>query len=299
MKQHAFLIAAHQDPQHLSRLIDVMNSGQAHFFVHIDRKVSLAPFQEHCKRDNVTFIDNRIKVSWGGWSQVQATLNMMIAASESNVEFSYYTLMSGTHFPLKPARAIYDFVEQSGHEMINIVSVPNVLASKGLDRFTKFHVDGASKRNGKTGVALSLLCRAVNALPRKFAPPLPGWTPYAGSSWWTLSSAAVSHILRSVREHPELIRFFKYKIFSDESFFQTILGNSEFRSKCSRADVYTDWSNPKSAPCFLDLHHLDVLLSKDFKLDDCYGTGPANYARKLGNDNLSVVNAIQEYIEPS
>jgi Core-2/I-Branching enzyme len=115
---------------------------------------------------------------------------------------------------------------------------------------------------------------------------------YAGSQWWTLSAEAIGHILSTIKERPDLARFFRYVRIPDESFFQTILGNSVFLGQCARGNVYTDWSNPKDAPCFIRASHLPQVLAPSFRLADDYGSGPALYARKFGSRNRDVISEI-------
>lgn len=70
MKQ-AFLIAAHEDPKQLYRLVNALQSCQSTFYIHIDRKNEYMFNSPYFKRlqmvSNVHFIES-IKVYWGGVS---------------------------------------------------------------------------------------------------------------------------------------------------------------------------------------------------------------------------------------
>lgn len=52
----AYLIAAHTDPVHLSRLINALNvEGKTDFYVHLDKKVEINDYQKKARimADNV------------------------------------------------------------------------------------------------------------------------------------------------------------------------------------------------------------------------------------------------------
>lgn len=68
MKQ-AYLIAAHQYPQQLVRLVEKLDSPQANFYIHIDNKVkdnfSADDLPELRERPNVRILQLK-NVYWGG-----------------------------------------------------------------------------------------------------------------------------------------------------------------------------------------------------------------------------------------
>lgn len=72
---------------------------------------SLQPFQ-------MKFAE-RTRVNWGGYSQIQAELNLLKAAANSGEDYSYYHLLSGADLPLRPAQEIWGFFEQRGTEFIH------------------------------------------------------------------------------------------------------------------------------------------------------------------------------------
>jgi hypothetical protein len=297
MNNHAYLIIAHEDPRHLQRLIEALDEDWAHFYIHLDRKSNIEDFVGIASHPRVKFVQERVAVYWGGWSQVQATLNTLEAAASSRTPFSYYTLLSGSHYPIRGARDIYNYVENNSKQYINIVKVPHIKLKKGLDRFTGYFFEGWHRPKTRLKKTLGPLVRMMSRIPlRNPRRHLDGLELYAGSQWWTLSSEAIDHILDTVRTNPKLTSFFHHVRIPDESFFQTILGNSSFLAQCARGNVYTDWSDPKDAPCFIRSNHLRQLLDPSFELADDYGTGPVLYARKFGSKNLNTVQSISNNI---
>lgn len=291
MKKHALLILAHEDPLHLGRLVRAVTAPWVTVFLHIDAKADLSEFRAVLAIPGVFAVEPRVKVRWRGWSQVQATLNAIRTAMDT-AHFDYFTLLSGTHFPLRSPEYVRDYIESADSELINIVQVPNRELDKPLERFTKLSFDGMHRNRSIAGLCKRGIALALNALPRSLSPIFKEWTPYAGSQWWTLSAQAVKHVVKTAHDKPELLKAFRHLDVPDEGFFQTILGNSPFRDRCSRSVVYTDWSNPSEAPCFLRSRHIEDVYSPDFRLADAYGIGKPLYARKLGSRNLDVVEAI-------
>jgi Core-2/I-Branching enzyme len=298
MKNHAYLILAHEDPKHLQRLIGALDAEWARFYVHIDAKSDIAAFAGVARHPRVAFVQDRVAVYWGGWSQVQATLNTLESAVTSGVAFSYYTLLSGSHFPLRSARDIHDDLEQGQAQHINLVKVPNPALNKGMDRFTCYFFEGWHRPKTLYRKAFGPLMRLIGRLPvRNPRKHLNGFELYAGSQWWSLSANAIEYIRKTVKTNPGLADFFRHVRIPDESFFQTILGNSPFLDCRKRGNVYTDWSDPKDAPCFIGDRHLPQLLHPSFELVDGYGAGPAVYARKFGSKNAGVVEEISFFIK--
>ena len=76
----AYLITAYKDKNQLAKLIDALPCEEAYFYIHIEKKVSDMPFKEVVERIKVAKesrafwgdVAERVKVNWGGYSQVKA-----------------------------------------------------------------------------------------------------------------------------------------------------------------------------------------------------------------------------------
>ena len=65
----AYLIAAHTDPTHLSRLINALHvEGATDFYVHLDKKVNMNDYRKKISifTNKVTWVSDRIDARWGG-----------------------------------------------------------------------------------------------------------------------------------------------------------------------------------------------------------------------------------------
>lgn len=86
-----YLILAYNDIGNLKRLVNRLNEN-AVFIIHIDKKTDIEPFIEAFKSyDNVEFLcnKNRVKIYWGGFSIVQAEINLVKRALQNEKYLKY------------------------------------------------------------------------------------------------------------------------------------------------------------------------------------------------------------------
>ena len=287
----AYLILAHEEPEHLYRLIQRLSAPFAHFFIHVDAKSDAARFRDIASLPAVTMVE-KIPVFWGGWSHVQATLHLLEAARGAPTEFASFALLSGTHFPVRSNEEIYAQLT-SGRQFITLHQIP--IRHKGWWRFNRYHFEGAYRRPRLQRVLPTVATKAASLFRIDIAKKLPGMTLFAGSAYWAFTNDAVAWIETFVRERPEVTRFFRRTYVPDESFFHTIIANSPFRASCVGTTTYTDWGNPDELPAWIGADHLGLLLSRE-PVTLRHG-GPLLFARKFGARNAHVADQIEERIE--
>lgn len=292
MKRVAYLIMAHDDPKHLARLINALNSSESIFFIHINICSDLEQFTSMIRHANVHFIEDRVSVQWGGWTVVQAAINLINAAYAHDSSFDYYTLMSGSHFPIKPVSQIHAHLTAYGY--LDTVAVPNKVMDRSMKRFSRYYWEGCYRNSEPLKVLRGGVLRALSQVtyrnPKKF---IGDWDIYAGSLWFTLSRDAIEDIRFHLKD-AQLIEFFRHTKLPDEGFFHTILGNGPRANELQRADVYLDWTDPYERPCHMKAKHMPALLAPGFELNDEYGRGPAHFARKFTSANADLVDQIEE-----
>src|SRR5712691_1355080 len=96
----AYLIAVHDNPGVLKRLIAALLGKDCGFFIHIDRKADIRQFSG-INGDNVFLSEERISVYHSGFTQVEATLLLLREALSRPEDYDYFVLLSGTHYPLR------------------------------------------------------------------------------------------------------------------------------------------------------------------------------------------------------
>ena len=100
----AYLIQAHTDPMMLHRLIrSLWVEERTWFYVHVDKKTDIRPFLPVGNEDwadSCCFLQKRIKVWWGGFSQCKSMWLLLETALKSEEHFDRFVLLSGLDYPL-------------------------------------------------------------------------------------------------------------------------------------------------------------------------------------------------------
>lgn len=250
----AHLILAHSEPSQLERLIKSLWHEHSYFFIHLDLKSSLDPFDYLQKENKVFFIRNRIEVSWGTYSLVQATLNGFEEILEDPIQFDFINLMSAQDYPLKSPDYIYNFlVRNKGKAFMHCLSIETEWKEAQI-RLQKYDF-GTFSFKGK--YRLQAIWNAI--VPARKMPE--GLKPYGRSQWLTLPRECVIYALQYLKENPDTEKFFRYTWAADELIFQTILYNSSFRDYIINDNLrYIDWSERKTSPKTLTMADAECLL---------------------------------------
>lgn len=292
----AYLILAHNNPNHLQRLITALSSSSSVCFIHIDRKSNIEVFS-NIHDDSIYFSEKRASVTWGDFSQVTAILYLLNMALSQQPKFDYFVLLSGTDFPLKSAAGIENFFQRnSGTEFINIVQMPCETMGKPISRLTTYKVRPSESRFIRV-IRKRMVEFGVVPRYRNYESYFHELIPYGGSTWWALSREACKYIKSFVERETRIVNFFKNTVCPDESFFQTILGNSPYRAKVCRNLTYTDWSEGGGSPASLTEKHLQFFeANPSIVVNDGYGTGEVIFARKFSDESPNIVIELERLI---
>lgn len=282
----AYLILAHNNYNHLKKLVNALNDGNGVFFIHIDNTLKLP--DDLNESENVVFVRGP-KVNWAGWSTVEAIISLLRTATKYG--FDYYYFLSGADYPIRPNSFLYSQLSTGG-EFMNIKK--GFYNNKSEWRFKYYYFDGFDRRNIRSikTVFFYLLEKSMRLFYQKkvFFKQI-----YVGSTWWGLSHDCclfVLHFIDHDEEYKKYKRFFKTSWDSDESFFQTIIGNSPFYSKCKTHLTYQDWSaNP--APVWINKNHVE-LFKKQTEFVGDYGKFMPFFARKFNDESTDVVESIEK-----
>src|SRR5262245_39180657 len=95
----AYLILAHESPNHCKRLIWALDSPDSAFFVHVDKRGMLDDFLIPSAA-NLQCEQNRLPLYWDEFSVVEATLQLMRTATNAAEHYDYLVLLSDSDYPL-------------------------------------------------------------------------------------------------------------------------------------------------------------------------------------------------------
>jgi hypothetical protein len=312
----AYLILAHNEPAHLSRLIRMLDGEGSDFYVHVDAKSDISSFAPLFGLPRVTFLRSREKVFWGGFSQVGATLRLLRAAAPGN--YGRYSLLSGCDFPIKPGPAIRDTLLGSDTEFLRVdrrlderprnghafyierhhlndweIFNPRVARRYRERRGTPWLWNAA--RTAAHAIGRSAFVAVGLALPRRRYPG--GMTPYQGSTWWALTAQCVNYVFDFLSRTPEYTRFHKSVGMVDEVFFHSIIKGSPFATRISHDFEVAPLDHNESGAHYIDWRTKGVPLPKTLDETDFPAllASPALFARKFDQSKSSrLLSLIQE-----
>lgn len=274
----AHLILTHKNPRQLERLLDALEHPDFHFFIHIDKKADIQPFLYLAEKPRVQFIKKRTKIYWAAWGTIQATINGFEEILPGG--YDYVNVISGQDFLIKPAAALHrHLLDGRGKEYITCHSIDVEWMGVG-SRVWEYHLINwrIPGRHRLEKLITRLLPRRKFPLPHKFV---------GRANWFTLSAEAIAFCLDFLKQHPEVIRYYKYCWGADEFIFSTILYNSHFKPRLRDNLVYVDWSG-------MDHGHPKILSSADFEQ---LKSVSHFFARKFDMDkDEKIFSLLEEYI---
>src|SRR5262245_60016479 len=113
----AYLIMAHNQPDHLLRMVNALDCRGAAFYVPIDKNSDTALFHALIgNRDNVHFLRDRGIANWMGFSLIEISLRMLTLAAAHG--FDYCLQLSGADYPIKSNDDLFSFFEKADREYL-------------------------------------------------------------------------------------------------------------------------------------------------------------------------------------
>ena len=286
----AYLVFAYKNPKLIKRAIDALSSENSAFFIHIDSKSRLEDFRA-IQGENVFFSERRLPVYWAEFSGVQAIMLLIDHVLASAVSYDYLVLLSGSEYPIRSRHYIESFLNlHAGSEFIRLVKVP--APGKPLSRFTTVWYE--SRRPIRRFIWRALT--KFGLARRDYQRYLGDLAIYSGRTWWALTREACAFIMGFTQSNPRVADFFRDTFAPEESFFHTILGNSEFRSRVRGNVLYEDWSAAGSHPEMLNDRHVRFFESCQEVFDLQEGPSELLFARKFSDENWDLLDRIDEMI---
>lgn len=251
----AFLVAAHHLPLQFHRLVDRLEGRPV--VAHIDKKSRIEPFL----RSDVEQA-RRVAVTWGGFSQVEAMLNLMRMALMRFQDATHLIFLSGQDYPVRPIDELKTLLNEHptqswiAHDDLGLAGAQfsNIpLEYYPGDLLTALHIPQSASD------------LVAGILPRRTPPQ--GIHPWRGSTSWCLTRHAVRHCVNVLDGDSRLRRYYKTIRIPDEIVFSTTIMNSPLS-----ADVaptvgptaplhYIDWAPTRENPAILTECDLDAILT--------------------------------------
>lgn len=230
MKKIAYLISAYTEPKTLKKLIEALDNEDVDFYVHIDKKVDINPFMSISDKDNVFILPDefRIKVYWGGYTQVKMQYNMIKYMFASKIRYTRIVSLTGTDYPLVSNKELLSNFCNNDIEYITGFDITNEEYKIGnrpphKDRFLYYyHMDGSVFIRGLFNKLKIKKAKDYSSL---------GYNFYYGSEYWALTYDCLNNIIDAFEQNKELQGILKKSFCPSESWIHTIFFNSIYKHK--------------------------------------------------------------------
>jgi hypothetical protein len=264
MGKIAILIMAHKPIKYYEVL--ARDNQEIDFFVHMDIKTNFI----NPEIKNLFFLKDelRIDVKWGGFSQVQATLNLLsFVFYNSNSEF--FHIVSGEDIVVPVNKDLSGSLTWSNSDIF--MELTNSPQHRYRVRFFAPHVETIWQRK----LVGKLFTFSLKILDKIFITKKDFWF---GSNWFSIRRDELKIILNSITDSD--ISLFKHRLNPDEHFFQHMVVKAGLKDNISskgnnRYIVFDKKYNNGNNPIYLSADQLLKLKSTHFPF----------FARKVDVDN--------------
>lgn len=255
-----FCILCHKVTNPLIFTITYLSSfAENIILIHVDAKSSLDDFQS-LAASNVHFVQNRVCVTWGSYSQVASTLNTFSEALQWN--FDYLFLLSGDDIPNKSNETMNNFLHSINKK--NLIhfqdSRNNYVDPEKRVKYRYPDVFYSRRKSIPEKIKIlafkSLRNFFITDVFKKHANKKIQF--YKGTNWFSLNHPTVNSVMMFVSLNKWYCDLFQYSFCSDEVFFHTIiklLGRTDLyhdELKLNDALRYIDWKTGPDYPRVLD-----------------------------------------------
>mmetsp|Transcript_22951 Transcript_22951/g.36066 ORF Transcript_22951/g.36066 Transcript_22951/m.36066 type:complete len:728 (-) Transcript_22951:387-2570(-) len=234
-----FVLIVHENPNQVIRLINALQHPKHSYVIHVDKKPSsestyqeLLSFSKSNKNVHV-MKENRVSISWGGFSVVQATLNGMKHALALGLPFHWLANLSGYTYPLAAVEIYRRGLSELGarRSYMEIRPKPHDPNPRAWHHFVE--CDDALHR-------LTRLQR-----PKELE-------MFVGSQWFTVSREFVEYVANGEGFAGEYANYAKNLVVADENYFGTVMKNSRLCHTHTNRNFhhiqFDEWEHSKGKP---------------------------------------------------
>lgn len=262
----AYLVLSHIDANHIQRLaLKLTKDTRDSVFIHVDLKSDIKPFEQKLNSiPRVHLLSNRVNVHWGGYSSIEATINLLKEAllkdkqEKKNGEegYDYFVILQGLEYPIRNNIEIHSFFENNNGK--EFIKAQNISLSYDPNSIHKYRFYWYLDNNGNVLITALHLLNTFFLKKLKIIPKLKkSYTQnnkkekmdlYQGCAQFGITKILAEYIVEFNENNQKFNNYFKTVYAPDESYFHTIVYNSPFIKNtidgCAvTRDKLTDFSN--------------------------------------------------------
>lgn len=236
MKKNAYLILAHDDIEHLKRLVKSINY-ECDVFIHLDAKKDIDILKKEFKSfDNLVFIKERLPIYWAGYNMVEATLNLIKVAVGTKENYGHLILISGNDYPTVSSKELHNYFSiNEGIEIIRGYSIVESQCKHCINKVVRYHsFDGVGNSKIFNRIVRSTKNLFFSGIRKNSYVYINNKKSQivSGSQWWAITLDCAKYVLETIEKNPNIHKYFENSVAPDEMFFHTIIFNSSF-STCT------------------------------------------------------------------
>lgn len=243
----AYLITAYKDEIQLARLIYALASDNTYFFVHIDKKVNLLTFKKQINKldvkDKVYWVqdDERIRVNWGGYSQVKAQLALIRLMIDTGY-YDWCVNLTGTDYPIASNEEIENFLSQQNAPVIKGYVLKDLCGTekekKVIDRVERYWLYDIEPVWLRRLVSITaLIMQNIFHIKRKCYLKNEKWIFCSGSEYWALPFEILCNVYKLYLQDVDLQKVLKTVFVPSEFWVQTILMSTDILSNKQKKTI--------------------------------------------------------------
>lgn len=247
----AYLITAYKDEKQLARLVEALMCDETDFYIHIDKKVNEVSFKQAIgqiaqrKAIGVYFIEaeERVRVCWGGYSQVKAQLALMKKMLSEKKSYDWCINLTGTDYPIMSNEQIKEFLQkQNGCPVIKGYQIDRLYGTESeegaKDRVRKYwfyDVEPVFLRRVISKIAS--VVQKILKINRKPGLEQMPWKFCYGSEYWALPFLVLKEVYQKYTQDKELQKILKTVFIPSEFWVHTVLMSSDILSEQEKEEI--------------------------------------------------------------
>lgn len=264
--KHAYLITAHKNFKILDLLLELLDDNDNDFYILIDKKVEEDNDEliHYLPRYSELNLLPRIMINWAGYSQINAELLLLKAATPKR--YDYYHYMQGSDFPIKTKSEINKFFEENmGYEFVDFCPDQYDFAHYKCDYYHPL----TDCRSFRTNKLLRLMNHGIAKGQKLLRIRRANEVLYHGSALFSITHDFALYVLK---QEPYIQKRYRKALAADEVFLQNLLMNSGFKDRVFRfeqsgANCYLiDWTKRNgNSPYTYSMADFDKLILSEFQ----------------------------------
>lgn len=274
----AFLNLCHTDPAIVARAAAKLTAHKDFdMYVHVDLKSDIAPFKALLgNMERVYFSHGRVKVYWGGFNAVRATVALLRQALASPSQYDYLVLFQNLDYPVRSNDFISNFfARQKGTEFMRGCRISRTTDwhyARKYKIYNRRDDDFYTKKHNKARMLLRYTHMLLHSGCTAFSNGVihekgKNYDLYYGAAQWAITRELAQYFVAFYDTHPKFNKVMEHIQFPDEEYFHTVLHNSPFKYNCIKYDepVQRWLVNWRNLHYFEYPHEITVLTEQDYQ----------------------------------